>query len=162
MDYDKMYPKRFLKAGLFDKKDVTLTVASVRLEELEGNKGRETKGILAFKECKQQLVLNVTNGLCIKAMFGRETDAWVGKRITFYPMPIQSEFSDLAIRVRGSPDLKSPVTFSLILARKTPREMTMQVTRAANGKAQPPPPSPPPSDEPPPLGDSDIPPPVEP
>jgi hypothetical protein len=129
MDFDKLFPARFLKAGEFQGRDVTLTIAGVSLEELETARGKETKAIVSFRETKKQLVLNKTNGLCIKAMFGRETDAWIGKRVTFYPAHIQFEDNDLAIRVRGSPDIPAPITFELKLPRKKPKQTTLQVTR---------------------------------
>lgn len=129
MDFDKLFPGRFLKAGQFAGKDVTLTLTKVVLEQLEGGaKGVETKAIVSFSERPLQLVLNKTNALALKAMFGRETDAWVGKRVTLYPENIEFEGNDLAIRVRGSPDLPANLTFELKLARKKPRQVTLQKT----------------------------------
>jgi hypothetical protein len=157
MDFDLLYPKRFLKAGMFGGRDVTLTISSVFREVLDGDKGPKMTAILSFSERPQQLTLNVTNGTCLKEMFGRETDLWVGKRVTFYPMNYKSEHGDLAIRVRGSPDLQKPVTFTLKLARKKHRELTMLVTKAGAAKpAQHPQP-----DDAPPPSDLDVPPPEE-
>ena len=34
MDYDLLYPGRFLKSGEFEGKDRTLTITAVRVEEL--------------------------------------------------------------------------------------------------------------------------------
>lgn len=141
MDFDKLFPNRFLKAGEFQGRDITMTIAAVKLEELEGAKGKETKAIVSFKERPKQLVLNKTNGLSLRAMFGRETDNWVGKRVTFYPAEIKFEDNDLAIRVRGSPDIAAPVTFELKLARKKPRSVTLQKTGAPPPKPAPTPPS---------------------
>lgn len=157
MDFDLLYPKRFLKAGMFGGRDVTLTISKVFREVLEGDKGPKMTAILSFAERPQQLTLNVTNGMCIKEMFGRETDLWIGKRVTLFPMNYKSEHGDLAIRVRGSPDLQIPVTFTLKLARKKPRELTMLVTKAGAKPA----PQPQPDDSPPPS-DFDVPPPEEP
>lgn len=129
MDFDKLFPGRFLKAGQFAGKDVTLTLSKVVLEQLEGGaKGTETKAIVSFVERPLQLVLNKTNALALKAMFGRETDAWIGKRVTLYPEAIEFEGNDLAIRVRGSPDLPAALTFELKLARKKPRQVTLAKT----------------------------------
>jgi len=142
MDFDKLYPGRFLKAVDLDGKDLTLTISAVHLDELEGNRGKQTKGLVSFSDQPKALVLNRTNGLCLKAMFGRETDAWVGKRITLYPAPIQFEDADICIRVRGSPDILQDVTFELKLARKRPRQVTLQRTGpkpAANGRPPAPP-----------------------
>jgi hypothetical protein len=159
MDFDLLYPKRFMKAGMFGGRDVTLTISKIHKEVLEGDKGPKNEAVVSFVERPQQLTLNVTNGHCLKAMFGRETDAWIGKRVTLYPLEYKSEHSDLAIRVRGSPDIASPVTFTLKLARKKSREVTLVVTKAGSRQAAP---VPTPADEPPPPSDSDIPPPVEP
>jgi len=162
MHFDKLYPARFLKAGEFGGRDVTLTISSVFLEELEGETGKKMKAILGFAGTPKQLVLNKTNGLCIKAMFGVETDAWRGKRVTLYPANISFGDTDLAIRVRGSPDIKDPVTFELKLPRKKGKAVTLQVTRAqANGKPDTAP-APTQPEEPPPPPDLDVPPPEEP
>lgn len=167
MDFDRLYPGQFLKAGMFQGRDVTLTIATVKLDELEGRKGKEMKGVISFSEKPQKLVLNKTNGLCIKAMFGRETNAWIGKRVTLYPAQVQFEDSDLAIRVRGSPDLHAPITFTLKLSRKADRQVTLSKTGVA-AKSQPAPqPQPDPTpdtqpNEPPPPSDLDVPPPEEP
>lgn len=147
VDYDELYPGRFIKAGDLHGRDVNLTITRVRKDELEGQKGKQVKGVLSFKETKKELVLNRTNGECIKAMFGRKLAEWVGKRVTFYPAAIQSEVADLAIRVRGSPDLASDVSFTLALARKRPRDMVMKKT--ATGKTAPAPtPAPEPEETP--------------
>lgn len=158
MDFDLLYPKRFMKAGMFGGRDVTLTISKVFKEEILGDKGPKMTAILSFAERPQQLTLNVTNGTCLKEMFGRETDLWVGKRVTFFPLAYKSDYGELAIRVRGSPDLQAPVTFTLRLSRKKPRELTMLVTKAGAAK---PAPQPRPDDSPPPS-DLDVPPPEEP
>lgn len=131
MHFDKLFPNRFMKAGLFNGKDVTLTISKIAIEELEGKRGKEKKAIVSFKEVALQLVLNKTNGLCMKAMFGAETDGWIGKRVTFYPAEIHFEDNELAIRVRGSPDIAAAVTFDLKLARKKPKSVTLTKTGAA-------------------------------
>jgi predicted YcjX-like family ATPase len=134
-DFDELYPGRFIKAGDLKGRDWTLTIARVVLEELEGTK-KQSKGVIAFRETQKELVLNRTNGECIKAMFGRKLADWAGKRITIYPANIQSDLADLAIRIKGSPDLPQDVAFTLSLARKKPRQMTLKKT-SVNGKAAP-------------------------
>jgi hypothetical protein len=133
IDFDELYPGRFLKAGEFKGRDVDLTIVRVQIDELEGNKGKQMKGVLSFKETPKELVLNRTNGECIKAMFGRRLADWVGKRVTLFPQKIESDLADLAIRVRGSPDLSADVTFTLSLPRKKPRDLTLK--RTGSGRA---------------------------
>lgn len=132
LDYDQLFPSRFLKAGEFQGKAVTLTITNVMLEDLPQEKGGDrAKGIICFAEAKKQLVLNRTNGECIKAMFGRDTDAWKGKRITLYPAPYEG---DIAIRVKGSPDIAASMTVEIKLPRKRPYNVTLEKTTKA--KAQ--------------------------
>lgn len=140
LDFDQLFPGRFLKAGMFQGRDVTLTISEIKVETLEGEKGKEVRGILSFREKPQQLVLNKTNGLCLRGMFGRDTEKWIGKRITFFPAPIDFGDAEIAIRVRGSPDLPAPMEVEIKLARKKPKKMRMEKTgqqqRPANGAAK--------------------------
>lgn len=153
MDYDELFPNRFMKAGEFKGKDVTLKISGVQIEELEGDGGKKVKGIISFDRTPKQLVLNKTNGLCLKALFGRRTEDWVGKRVTFYPAQIDNFGDvDLAIRVRGSPDIAGPVQVEIKLAKKKPKTVTLQKTAGAAApgkKAEVPAQPPPPVDEPP-------------
>lgn len=152
LDFDQLFPAKYLKAGEFQGKDVTLTVASVILEELPDNDGKpKQKGVITFKETPKALVLNKTNGLSIRGMFGRDTGAWVGKRITFFPAPIDFGDAEIAIRVRGSPDIAKDMDVEIKLARKKARTVRMKKTGVkANGKAAPLAEEPPPLNEPPP------------
>lgn len=158
-DYDQLFPGRFLKAGEFKGREVTLTVANVDLEEMEDRKGLKTKCIVTFRETKKQLVLNKTNGECLKGMFGRKVSVWVGKRVTFAPATVEAFGAPtLAIRVRGSPDIERDMEITCKVGRqgdvRVTMRRTMQKQGKANGKAatQPEPTPPPPMDpEPPPF-----------
>lgn len=131
MDFDEMYPGKFIKAADLKGQDFTYTVKAIHLEELEGNKGKQTKGILSFVESPKQLALNKTNGLCLKAMFGRDTGKWVGKRVTLFPEPIDFEDVEICIRVRGSPDIEADIQAEIKLPRKKPRTRLLKKTGAA-------------------------------
>jgi len=150
MDFDALYPNRFLKAGELAGKDVTLTISNVKLETLEGEKGdKKKKGIVSFRETPKELVLNRTNGESIKAMFGRETDNWIGKKVTIWPAQINDSFTGEripAIRVRGSPDLGADKEFTAKIGRKI---VTMKVQRTGTKAAKPAAPTPAPADPPP-------------
>jgi hypothetical protein len=125
MDVDAFFPSRFIKASDLQGKDVTLTIESVVGDELEGDKGKQYKGIVSFVGKKKKWVLNRTNALCLKAMFGRETDNWKGHKVTIYP----SVFNDEpCIRVKGSPELEKPLEFELKLPRKKPKLTKMLPT----------------------------------
>lgn len=147
MDYEKLFPGRFIKSADLDRKDVTLQIKAIRSEDIDG----KPKAILSFQGTKKEMVMNRTNAEAIKLMFGRETDNWIGKRITIYPETIPDPFNGgttTAIRVRGSPDIKAAETATVQRGRKTIKVSVAptQVRTRANGKSQkaasPPPPPP--------------------
>ncbi len=146
LDYDELFPGRFLKSGEFQGKDVTLRIAGVDIEELPDEKGTPNKdgvrvrvrGIISFEKTKKQLVLNRTNGECIKALFGRKTDDWIGRRVTFFPAVVDA-FGEqtTAVRVRGSPDIDKPITFQARIGRKQVTARLLPTGKGGNGNAAP-------------------------
>jgi hypothetical protein len=115
--YDQLYPGRFIKAVELLGKKVTLTIADVELEDLEGDDGKKTKALVRFKESPKMLVLCKTNGLCVKEMFGKEIANWIGKRITIFEDIWNSE---PATRVWGSPDIPADLEVTIALPRRRP------------------------------------------
>lgn len=128
MDYEKLFPGRFVKSADFGGKDVTLQITAIRSEDID----EKSKAILSFANTKKSMVLNRTNAEALKLMFGRETDAWMGKRVTFFPATIKDPFSDemiTAIRVRGSPDITKAASATIQRGRKS-----LKVSVAPTGK----------------------------
>jgi hypothetical protein len=133
VDWDELYPGRFFKAGLLrpDERRI-LTVESVALEELEGENGKRAKGILSFREDKLQLPLNKTNGICLKAMFGRVPYEWVGKRFAIFA----SEWAgEPCIRIWGSPEIDADMIVTVELPRRKPFKMTMHAMKDGRQRA---------------------------
>jgi hypothetical protein len=122
VDWDQLYPGRFIKTGDLLGKNVTLKIASIDLDELEGETGKKIKGVVSFERTEKQLALNKTNGICLKEMFGRKVQGWVGKRVTLMPSMWNGED---CIRVYGSPDLPESKEITVSLPRKRPMAMTM-------------------------------------
>jgi hypothetical protein len=118
MDVDLMFPSRFIKAADLQGHEVTLTIEGSNLDELEGDGGKKTKGIVSFVGKKKKWVLNRTNAMCLKAMWGRETEKWNGHKVTLYPTTFNDE---PCIRVKGSPELEKPLEFELKLPKKKPK-----------------------------------------
>jgi hypothetical protein len=127
VSYDELYPGRFLKAADLKGKIVTVEIASVDREKLVGDKGEQVRGILSFAKTEKQLALNRTNGECIKGMFGRNPQEWVGKRISIYPAKFTGNLPDVdeCIRIHGSPDIAADMTVRVVLPLKRPTTMTM-------------------------------------
>ena len=142
-NFDDLYPGRFLKAGNFHGKRVTLTIEAVAIEVLEGEKGKQDKAIVTFRETPRQLVLCKLNGTCIKGMFGSNVLNWKGKRVTFFPtdtiMPMPSKKGDdrICIRVWGSPDIAADLAVEFAPPRRKAFTIPMHAVKR-EGTPQPP------------------------
>lgn len=123
VDYDQLYPGRFIKAGELLGKKVTLTISDVELEGLVGDDGKEkAKCVISFKETEKKLVACKTNGLCIKEMFGKTLANWNGKRITLFEDTWNGE---PCTRIWGSPDIAEDFDVVIALPRRRPFNKTM-------------------------------------
>ena len=99
MKLNDMYPSQsdFLKAEDLKGKPVKLIIASIRMEDL----GDKTKPVMSFEGTNRELVLNKTNGQSIAAMYGEDSDDWMGKQITLYPTKVDFSGRQVdAIRVQ--------------------------------------------------------------
>lgn len=134
--FDDLYPGRFLKAGQFGGKKVTLTIKDYDREILEGDDGKKSKAIIAFAESPMQLVACKTNGLCMREMFGSDLAQWVGKRVILFPSEWNGE---PCIRVWGSPDIKEELDVEVKLPRRKPFRMHMHKTAGPLKAVRPPP-----------------------
>ncbi len=135
MNAKLLNPSRFL-GGEDVLTDTTFTIKSITIEELETEeKGKtERKGQLMLVETPKPWLANVTNVKCIVAMFGDETDKWPGKRVTLHAERVLS-FGEwvLGARVRGSPDIKAPISVSVKLRKK--KTQTINLVPTTGGKA---------------------------
>jgi hypothetical protein len=125
VDATQIIAGKYIKSEQFGGKEPLLTIADVKLENVEPDekKAPEFKGVVTFAEkskrpphAQLRWLLNVTNCKALIAMFGKETEAWKGKRVVLYSQPMTDPFTKLpitAIRVRGSPDLEKDVQFSM-------------------------------------------------
>jgi len=121
-NFDQLYAGRFLKAGELLGKHVTLTIADVYREELQGEDAKKWKAVIAFKESEKQMIACKTNGLCLREMFGNEVANWIGKRITIFPDTWNGE---PCIRIWGSPDIERDIEVTIALPRRRPFKKTM-------------------------------------
>jgi hypothetical protein len=123
VDWDELYPNRFLKAGELKGRRITMTIADVDTDLLVSDDGKEKiKGFLSFEKTTKQVVLNKTNGLCLRSMFGKKLSEWLGKRVIFYPDKWNGED---CIRIWGSPDIADELDVEIKLPRRKPFNMRM-------------------------------------
>lgn len=136
MNYKMLFRGDYITAVEFDGREPVFTIKGVKLASLEGEDGKKKiKGIVALQETDRGWVLCRTNGICLAAMFGEETNAWIGKRVTLHAVEVQvGPTKQPGIRIKGSPDLERPLRVSVKLPRKRAFSMTMQPTgkNAAN------------------------------
>lgn len=157
MDYEILFPGRFVKSVDLKGKEVTLTIASIKAEEID----EKQKAIISFESTKKSMVLNRTNAEALKLMFGRDTDGWLGKRVTIYPAVMKDPFGDgdiTALRVRGSPDIAQAMNATIQRGRKTIK-VSVVPTGDAKAAAKPKPkaaaPAAPSNGVPPPISDEE-------
>jgi hypothetical protein len=107
-DYRSMFDRKFVGAWDLGGKDVTVKIAKVKAETLRNRAGADKKPVVYFEGTSKGFALNKTNSKTIAAMYGNDTDAWIGKSITIYPSKTSFGNDEVdAIRVRPSvPDAK--------------------------------------------------------
>ena len=142
MHYQAMLQGSFIKAAEFGTGETPLqptwTISRVALEKLESISMNDTdnaagklktKGIIYFKEHGIGWVLNRTNIMCLVEMWGPDTDAWVGKRVTLFRADVRvGAKMDVGVRIKGSPDIAKEITVMVKLPRRKPIPMKLVPT----------------------------------
>lgn len=153
MDYGLGFLGEYITAAELVGKMPTLTINKVTLEKVESLKEKDEEGggkmkdkiIIYFAESKsgRGWLLNRTNAEAIKELWGRETEGWLGHRITLFTLQVKvGKKMEPGIRVKGSPELTAPRSFELKLPRKKAITVTLLPTAkpAGNGADQKEPP----------------------
>ncbi len=100
-----LFPSAYLQADDLKGKDWTLTIASVKKEELHvrGANKKMGKVVIGFERARKKFVCNVTNAETIVDIYGKEASAWLGKAVTLYPTKVRFGPKGMvdAIRIRG-------------------------------------------------------------
>lgn len=125
--FSEAFPERWIHAADLGGKEVTLTIADSYSEEVRNpstNKA-EIAYILRFAELKtkREYILNVSNARVCKELWGDDSAAWTGKRITLKPVPDESGLSDDGLRIIfvASPDIEKDVVVRVGGREKTRR-----------------------------------------
>lgn len=105
-----LFQSDYVAAVEFKGRDVALTIAGVKIEELKMAGGKkDRKPTLSFRETKKRLILNKTNAATIANIYGTKAEDWVGKRITLFPTITScgAEMVD-CVRIRPGPSARKP------------------------------------------------------
>lgn len=71
-----------------------LTISSVKEKDFDDG----PKLIVGFHKCEKSLVCNRTNAGLIAELYGDETEAWVGQRVTLYATRVEKPRFPLEFR----------------------------------------------------------------
>lgn len=92
------FPSTYLKAADLQGRQVTVTMSRVEIEDISGG---DRKPVLYFQNKEKGLVLNKTNSNIISAVFGDETDDWVGQSVQLYEAMVDFQGKQVpAIRLK--------------------------------------------------------------
>ena len=86
MNVHELFPSRYLRPSDLGDQEYPVTMAGVRLEEVHlARTGRsEDMPVLYYERARKGLILSAHNAHTIAALYGPETEAWPGRRITLH------------------------------------------------------------------------------
>lgn len=87
MKISSAFPSEYLRASDLMGREVNATIKNVVLEEV--GREREERPVLYFRGKEKGLVLNKTNANTIAALFGDDTDDWVGGEVTLFEAQVE-------------------------------------------------------------------------
>lgn len=102
-DIRAMFEREFLGSWDLQGRDVTVEIASVKAVELflRDANAKKKKPVVSFKGTEKKLVLNKTNSDVVASLYGHDTRAWIGRKVTLYPTTARCGGKTVdAIRVR--------------------------------------------------------------
>jgi hypothetical protein len=80
MNIGEVFPSKYLKAADLNNREVQVTISGVEMEEI----GTDQKAIVYFQNKQKGVVLNKTNATNIAAVYGDDTDSWVGQPVVLF------------------------------------------------------------------------------
>lgn len=98
---DTFFESAYLSWSDLGGHDFVVTIAGIKRGEVKSEKGTSVKAIVSLTEFSKPMVVNRTNAKRIAALYGKDTDAWIGRRITIFPTTVPFGDEDVnCIRVR--------------------------------------------------------------
>lgn len=93
------FPSKYLRAADLRGQEAHVTIRGCAMENLGDN---ESKPVLYFNESQKGLVVNKTNSNTMVRLYGDDTDAWTGKQLILFAMPVEMKGEMVeGLRVRG-------------------------------------------------------------
>lgn len=138
MDYRAMFDREYIGSWDLGGRDVTVTIERVEGRTLSNGKQKNKKPVVFFVGKEKGLALNKTMGKVVAAMYGTDTKAWVGQKVTLYPTTTTfgSETLD-CIRIRPSvPNGKGKAVATDFVEGAEPSQETADAITRARGEVQ--------------------------
>lgn len=117
MHASQLIQSKWMIAAEFGVKNIPrepmVTIASVGMEDAEGE--ANPWPIIRWREAwAKPYKVNATARKALVAMFGDETDNWVGKRVVLFAMRGHYFGEEgVAVRIKGSPDIREPKSITV-------------------------------------------------
>ena len=86
MRVSEVYGGAFLTGTELKGQTIRVTIAGVSVQAI--GEANEEKLVVDFVGAKKSLILNKTNASACSGAFGDETDAWVGREVELFTMPV--------------------------------------------------------------------------
>lgn len=103
MNIHKLFPSKWVGAADLEGKTPTLNIRALTIEEVGAPPNTEEKPVMWFEGATKGLILNKTNGLAVAALYGPETDNWVGRPVQMYTAKVRAfGATHDAIRLRSA------------------------------------------------------------
>lgn len=104
-----------------------IRIEAVAVEEVGDE--REEKLVVIFVGAKKSLVLNKTNASTLVSAFGDDTDAWVGRQVELFTVPVNFNGKTFdGVRVRAAAEVTTALQFD---PPAKPQGVPASQTRAA-------------------------------
>lgn len=98
MNINEAFPSKYLKASDLQGGTPTVTIERVEMEMM----GDDRKMVVYFQGKTKGLVTNKTNANNIAALYGDDTDDWIGQKIVLVEAMVDFQGKSVpAIRIRG-------------------------------------------------------------
>ena len=104
MKIDDIFPRKYATGEDLNGKPVTLVIARVVAEQMRPAPGAQPqeKYVVYFEQAQKGVILSRTLASQIVESTGQDdTDRWVGKRVTLYPLPMRVAGRDV-VAIRAS------------------------------------------------------------
>jgi hypothetical protein len=134
MNWEQRFKGEFISAKEIGDRRPTFTIAKIGTVKMDDEKKRKEidKAVIWFKEIDRGFVFSKTAGHALAAMFGKDDNDWIGKRVTLYADPDVMLGGDQVggIRVMGSPDIQKEIKLRIKFPKKRAIEVNLVQTAA--------------------------------